>query len=308
MAKLSIATLTLFASLSSWAIPICDFSLSLTNATVGPGEMTQVLPQSFSVRRERSSENCSRYRMYFSKGLMNSYQRRAFNEYLQGYNYNLHQNINMNGILKELNDALNSSEFVQGSTPIRSTDYTNSFFISVPGFSTQTNHRAGTYRDYVTVSLYRLEQDNGVEFELNKTFQVNIDIPTELHVSLVNEGDPFNINATSKVMDFGNLELNQELRADIIINSNTPYQVRVSSLNNGRMMNGTTAVKYSLAINNSPVSLDASSTQPVAIANGSGPTTVAGQRYNARVRITDIPTGAKTGVYEDSITITAIAN
>lgn len=287
----------------------CDFSLELSNATIEPSETLQVIQQDFTVRRESSSNgNCSRYRLFFGKGFANSYQRRAFSWYLQSYTYNLHQNINMSGVLKDFNDALNTTEYIQGNTPQRRTDYNNRFYISVPAISSQSNPRAGVYRDFVELSLYRLTNSNRLYHELSRYFQVTINISYRIDISLVNEGDPFNKNSTSKVMDFGNLEVNQELGADIVVDSNTSYAIRMSSLNNGQLKNGSSSVTYSLRVGSNSVNLTNSSTNPVTVATGNGPTSEAGDRYNVKVRITNIPSNPDPGMYQDSITITAIAN
>jgi hypothetical protein len=287
----------------------CDYTLTLSNATVQPTSSGQVIQQNFVIRRDKNpDQTCANYRLYFGKGIANSYQRKAFNNQFEPYNYNLHQNINLNGTLKEFNDALNATEFIQGTTAIRRTDYSGSFYLSLPALSSQTNQRAGLYRDIVTISTFRLESDNSLEFEASNAYQVNINIPVLLNISLVNEGEPFNINSTSKVLDFGNMEVNQVLGADMIVNSNTPYQLRVSSFNNGKMINGTSLVGYSLQVNNSTVALGSSKSSPVTVASESDPSPVAGDRFNMKVKILSIPTGASTGVYQDSITITAIAN
>ncbi len=287
----------------------CDFGLRLNNVTAIPITTQQVIEQPFVIRREKNQDNrCSRYRLYFSKGQGNSYQRQSFNLFAHPYNYNLHQNINTAGILKEFNDALNPSEYIQGNTPNRRTDYNGSFYLSLPGLSTQTNQKAGVYSDMVQIAVYRQEDDDSLHFEFSQNFQVNITIPVSLSISLVNEGDPFNQNATTKVLDFGILEVNQELSADIVASSNTPYSIRVSSLNNGAMVNHESRVGYSMKVNNIGVPLNSSKDIPVTIATSTEPSPVAGSRYNLKIRVTDLPETPSPGLYQDSITITAIAN
>lgn len=295
---------------SAWADdPKCDFTLSLPNATVQPTNSLQTLQQTFNIEREDPSNgNCSRYRIYFGKGFANDYQRKAYNSLMQAYNYNLHQNSNLSGILKERNDALNPSEYVSGNSPNRQTTYQESFFLALPALSSQTNQKAGQYLDVVQLSIYRIKNNDELEFEKSQNFNVLINIPVALNISLVNEGDPFNINATSKMLDFGILEVNQELGADIIVNSNTPYQVKVSSFNNGKMVLGTSQIGYQLNVNGTNINLATSKTSPVTMATGTSPTIVAGTRFNAKIKIMSIPANPETGVYTDSITITAIAN
>lgn len=287
----------------------CEINLSFNNATVAPGDTNQVIQQTFTISRgSKNDKKCTEYRLFFSKGLANDYQRKAYNSLQQFYNYNLHRNINMSGILKEYNDALNPSEYLEGQMLLQDTEYTNSFYISVPAISSQTNPRAGLYRDSVQISLYSIAENEQPRFQLSTNYQVSVNIPVRVNISLVNEGDPFNVNSTSKVMDFGTLEAQEEMGADIVVDSNTPYSIRMSSLNNGKLKNGSDEINYSLRVGSGNVNLSNSSSSPVTVATGSSPTPVAGDRYNLRVKVLSLPQDPAAGVYQDSITITAIAN
>lgn len=306
--KILLLTLFFLTSFASFAEE-CDFRLSMPLTFAQPTSTAQTLQMQYTIeRRDPSNGPCSYYRLYFGKGLANSYQRKAFNSSGQTYNYNLHQNVNLSGVLKERNDALNATEFIAGNTPDDDVEYTGNFFFALPTLSTQTNQRAGLYYDGVQVSIYRVESNGSVEFEKTQNFNVYINIPTSLNVSLVSEGDPFNISSTSKILDFGSLEENETLGADVIVNSNTPYQLRMSSFNNGKLSNGTSTINYQLSVNNNSVNLSSSKTSPVTIGTGSGPTSTSGTRYNTKVKILAVPDEAQTGLYTDSITITAIAN
>jgi len=286
----------------------CQFELSLGNPTVLPTNVNQVLEQNFIVTKKSPVLlACDYFRLYFSKGNANSYQRQAFNTELEKYNYNLHSNINMSGILKGVNDALNSNEYIQGGSLLSNTPYSGSFFLSLPALSTQTNQRAGFYRDSIQVDIYRVALLN-IYYQTSQVFQVNIAIPTNLNVSIVDEGGAFNINSTTKVFDFGFLQDNQELRADVIVNSNTPYQLRISSFNNGKLKKGASEINYDLKFNSQTVNLAGSSSSPTEVASSSGPTQIAGNRYNLRVKIMNLPQNPEAGVYEDALTLTAIAN
>lgn len=301
-----ITLLTLFIQVA-WAAPDCNLALTLTNATVQATNTQQVIQQNFTIFRQHPNDNrCSGYVLYFGKGLANNYQRKAYNTSNQPYDYNLHSNINMNGILKDKNDAQSTNEIVFGSTPNSNTSYNGSFFVSIP--ATGTNPVGGTFTDNVQVQVYRASNVNDQNLEEVKTFTISIIIPTLLNISLVDEGGAFNASSTSKVMDFGMLAQNSELRADLMVMSNTPYQIKMSSANNGVLKNGSSTYSYELKVSSNVVGLGSSAATPVTVASSTSASSTSGDRYNVRVKMTESPTNKPAGLYQDTITITAIAN
>lgn len=298
--------LTLFIQVA-WAAPDCGLNLTLTNATVQAMSTQQVIQQNFTVSRFHPNNNrCSNYILYFGKGLANNYQRMAYNTSNQTYNYNLHSNINMNGILKDKNDAQAMNEVIIGGTPNDNTTYSGSFFVSIP--ATGTNPVGGTFTDNVQVQVYRASNVNDQNLEEVETFTISIIIPTLLSISLVDEGGSFNASSTSKVMDFGIISQNAELRADLMVMSNTPYQIKFSSANNGVLKNGSNTYAYELKVSSNVVGLGSSAGTPVTVATSTNASSTSGDRYNVRVKMTESPTNKPAGLYQDTITITAIAN
>lgn len=293
---------------SAWA-QNCAHRITLTNATIQIQNGTQVVAQSYTVRQTGSnSDDCNRYRLYFSTGIANSYQREAQNTSGARVDYNLHNNLFMLGTLKDINDANSFFEYVQGNTPNRDVDYTGVFYISVPGLSSQGNIGGGTYTDNILIRIYAVHQ-NGSLGQLGevKPFSVNILSNTTMAISIVDEGGAHDANSTVKVLNFGNLMTNAEMGADITVTSNTAYQVRLSSLNNGNLKRTTSSLPYQLRVNGTSFSLNSSATSPVTVAtgvaNGTTPT-----RYNVKVKITGDTTTLPAGDYEDTITITLMAN
>lgn len=289
------------------AAPDCNLNLTLTNATVQATSTEQVIQQNFTVYRQHPNNNrCATYVLYFGKGLANSYQRKAYNSNNQPYDYNLHNNINKIGILKDKNDAQNLNEVVIGSTPNSNSTYSGSFFVSIP--ATGTNPVAGTFTDNVQVQVYRANSVNDQNLEEVETFTITIIIPTLLNISLVDEGGTFNASSTSRVMDFGILQQNAELGADLMVMSNTPYQIKFSSANDGVLKNQTSSYAYEMKVNSNVVSLGTSAANPVTVATSTNASNSTGDRYNVRVKMTDSPENKAAGLYQDTITITAIAN
>jgi hypothetical protein len=287
----------------------CDYKISIANATLQIEDSAQVVQQSFTVNRGQNSPagRCRNYRVFFSKGLANSYQRNAFSLFNGSINYNLHPAINMAGTLKDYADAVTASEYIEGSAPEKNTIYTNRFFVSVPG---QNNNLllSGTYVDIVQVSIYGYNENSGKYlFDETANLTAVFYVPKKVQVSILDEGQAFDASSTSKTMDFGIMEQNQEKGADLRILSNGSYRLNLSSLNNGKMVQGSSSVAYSLRVNGSAVALTSSATNPVQIGTGTI-TGQAGHLYNLKVKITESVANKNAGLYQDVITITAIAN
>lgn len=221
-------------------------------------------------------------------------------------NYNLHKNVNQSGVLKERNDALNSNEYLEGIAASRDQTYTNNFFISLPGLSS-TSIRAGYYFDNVQASIYSIG-GNDQEFEATDTFTLLFYVNQKLQVSIIDEGGVFNVGSTSKVLDFGYLTQNAEKGADVRVLSNGSYQLKISSQNNGNLkLPAGEFIAYSLRVNGTNVSISSSSSNPVQIGSGNS-TSNAGDLYNLKVKIIENTQNKSAGMYQDVLTITAIAN
>jgi hypothetical protein len=90
--------------------------------------------------------------------------------------------------------------------------------------------------------------------------------------------------------------------------ANGSYVIKVSSQNNGQLkLSSGDLISYSLRVNGSPVNLSGSSGNPVQIGSGDA-TSNAGDLYNLKVKITESTANKAAGMYQDIVTITAIAN
>lgn len=306
--KLILSVIILLSSSMLYAAE-CSYNLSVSNATIQVEDVAQVVQQNISVYRGflSPSGRCKNYRIFFSKGLANNYQRNAFSLFNGSINYNLHKTINMAGTLKDFGDAVTASEYVEGTAPEKNTNYTNRFYISTPG---QNNNLllAGTYVDIVQVSIYGYNENSGKYlFDEAANLTTVIYVPKKVQVSLLDEGQAFDASSTSKTMDFGIMEQNQEKGVDLRILSNGSYRLNLSSLNNGKLVQGSNSVAYSLRVNGSGIALSSSASNPVQIGTGTI-TGQAGHLYNLKVKITESVANKNAGLYQDVITITAIAN
>lgn len=300
--------LMLAISVPALAANECNHDISLGNATIQIQNGIQVIAQPYTIKRsDPSNGRCSSYRLYFTKGIANSYSREAANSSGQRADYNLHPNFLMLGTLKDYNDANSGFEYIQGNTPDENVNYSGNFYISVPGLSSQGSLTGGTYTDNIQIRVYSRDNNGNLLLEEVQPFSINIIVPVNMAVSIVDEGGSHNASSTAKVLNFGNLATNQEMGCDIMVSSSTAYQVKLSSLNNGVMKRSTSTLAYQLRVNNTPYSLTSSASTPVTVgsgaANGSTPA-----RFNVKVKITGATTSLPAGDYEDTITITAIAN
>lgn len=299
--------LTLFIPKLSWA-QFCGYNMNISNAILLIEDDEQVIQRDLSLYRSLgNSGQCRNYRIFFSKGYSNSYQRKAFSLFGRTLKYNLHAQINKAGILKEINDALNASERLEGATLDRNIYYQNRFFVSLPGNEEQSFPPAGYYFDTIQVALYAQQGSSSTfTFDTTENFTLTFVVPRRLVVSLIDEGATFDPDSTAKVLDFGNLTQPQEKGVDLRVQSNTSYQVRISSLNSGSLKHTSgAAVPYTLKINNSPIGLGTNSS--IKIGSG-GLTSAVGDRYNFRVQVNAAASDLPSGLYQDSIIITAIAN
>lgn len=309
--KMIFGLLFLFSFQSALASFDCDYNFSLANSTIAITDVGQVIQRDIVVNHEQNVDGskCLTYRVFFSKGLSNSYQRKAYSLWGRSINYNLHRLINMSGILKDVNDALNSNEYVDGSAPLRRTNYQNSFFVSVPDIDTQNYPRSDYYWDIVQVNLYSYAGNKGWVFEQSTNLTLLFVVTDKINISLVDEGGAFDVSATAKVLDFGIMTQYLEKGVDLRVMSNTPYQIKASSANNSVMkhtsQNG--SVNYTLKVNGSAIPLGSSSGSPVTIGSGNE-TSTSGDKFNLRFQIQSNTTNLPAGLYQDQITITAIAN
>lgn len=283
----------------------CDFNLSFSQVTAQVLETEQVLQNGINLYRGKDPFGvCASYRLYFGKGSAQTYQRRARSG-IFSISYNLHNNINKIGILKEQPDALSNQEYVEMYGPDRFTNYQAPYFISIPDIFVQNYPPKGVYTDNVTVVVWVIKNQN-YAFDGTANLAVTINVPTRLDIAIVDQGAPFDVSATNRVFDFGNIAQDQERSGDLVVRSNTPYSLRMTSQNGGLLKQGNSTIGYNLSVNTNSVNLSGST--PIQFATGSGTSGVSGDRYNLRVKITE-STGSKVaGLYEDVITITAIAN
>lgn len=243
---------------------------------------------------------CDRVAIFFSRGNAQSYNRKVFKNG-QGMNYTL-ENINPTGTLKNLGDQSGDHEFL--STYIsRGQNKTLTGLFKMPAQNLPSG--SGHYQDVVVVSIYGYKNANNYRAGLVKQLVVNVQTQQRMDLSIVPEGGIFDGGSTSAVLDYGQLEDDEELGADLIIKSNIGYQVKVSSQNNGKLKNYATKSKiaYAFKFDGRNTRLGGTSGNPRVVVTKSGGSISSGDRYNMRFRIKQVG-NSPVGYYFDNVMVT----
>ncbi len=241
-----------------------------------------------------------------SQGGAGSYTRQASNGGL-ALHYQLYQDSNKSKILKSAPDITSANDAIMVTMPAGGNPQVEMYYFDIP-FAAATSPlvAAGVYTDSFIINAY--EGSDPALFAdppaTSATVNVNITVPKMIRLALVDTGGVFQDTATTKSIEFGNLNPGKVSRFDMRIRTNAGYQVNVSSANNGNMkhITGTTLVPYTMTVNG----VTADTTGAVPVLNSTGQTSLVGLGYPVRITIGTLPTMPLAGEYRDTVTITAI--
>ncbi len=246
------------------------YTLSSPAITYTIGDTNPAATNNVTITRTSNSANCTDYFLGFTKGGSSTYARLANNASLgTNISYNIYKNSDGTGILKDEVDITSNSETLFG--PIaRDEVITNSYYFIVSGINSSTPPRFGNYTDTFVLKDYHGTWNGSSTLDDSINVNVTITVPKVIQLALQSSGDVFDSSQTSKILDFGTLEQNEELSLDVKVVSNAGYNVSVSSMNNGKLKHatatGTSAlIDYEFFVNNSAQPL---STSPLSIATG----------------------------------------
>lgn len=166
---------------------------------------------------------------------------------------------------------------------------------------------AGTYTDTVMVRLYGSNPALAPALE-EVPMLISVTVPPFVRLSVVGRGEPFDPDANSAHLDFGELEQGRHEEVDLVVMSDVNYTLAVSSPNSGVMVltgAGPThgsSIPYIMRVNGVQRSL---ATGMVEIGSGT-PTAGGGDRYELYFEIGQVR-DATSGEYEDNLTVTVTA-
>lgn len=295
----------LFFSLTGYA-QNCNYQLNLGNFTASVQDIGQVLPHTLDLLLPQNSPQgpCENYRVYFAKGQANSYQRRAYSAG-NSLEYNLYQSVNMGVILKDFGDA-GPGEFITGYAPTKNVSYPSTFYVEVKSKNTLFAVPPGVYTDTLPLNVYAVRSNGSIQYQVSRWMTLAFNVPRYAELSIVPENAPHDPQSTVYVMDFGLMQPQQELRADLRIKANVPYGLRVSSTNGGQLRKSpsTTVVPYQLRFADG--AWFAPTNSPSWLGQETSGTTISGRSYKIRVKLGNFA-ALDDGDYQDTLTFTVEA-
>jgi len=265
-----------------------------------------VIQENFNVRHKGTGTS---YFTTFSAGQGGSFAPRLASDGAgNSLAYYLYDDIAMRNILKDLSISPTSAEVLLGNFPDSSKFQTQSWNFSV-AIPAGTFPVAGTYSDTVVMTLYPGTLSSHGTAADQSSFSLTLKVPKLMDLSLVAVNSFFDLNSVALTMDFGLLSAGSARSADLVIRSNAPYGVTVTSLNGGIMkINDPTdasTVPYIFDVNGVAKNLPAGTA--ASIASGMAPTGFEGTRFRLTFTIGDFGM-ATEGTYSDVLTLTVIAN
>lgn len=282
----------------------CDYDLNVPALYYTLTSNPAIEPRSLDLERNDDHGNCKNFFLGFTRGWAPTYNRYATN--LMNGNkiyYNIYKNSGATMVLKNPSDITSDNDVIMGQIN-KNQELNLTYYFQISPYSSTTLPRSGTYIDYVQVQAYsgKWWAINGYEGYQNLFVQIYV--PKLSALSLVDTGASFDSGDTNQILNFDELEMNEQLSFDVLVVSNAGYQVTFSSNNNGVLKNttvitGNNTIQYDLYVNNALKSLNA----PVVVASGSGSTLSSGQRIPVRVKIKNVD-NKEPGTYADYITIT----
>lgn len=315
--SLSALTLTLsvlFILFAGESFAACDYDLTVPTFSYGVGDTNPTVSGTVRVTRNQSNAAvCNNFFLAFTKGWAGNYNRRGYNitTWVGYLYYNLYKNSNATGVLKEPNDISSTNEVIFGTIAKNETKDLNYYFALNP-IDASSPPSAGTYYDVVQVQIYSGTYTNINAYEGYRDLYVYLNVSKFISLSLVDTGGAYDANQTSKTLDFGELEENEQLGFDVRIVSNAGYILKVSSANNGllKRIGGSgskSEISYDFYANNSKKSLSSSASSPVTIASGTGKTASGGAQVPIKVVIKSVD-DKDPGTYQDYVTLSVISN
>jgi len=295
------------------ALSKCGFELFVSTINYVASDVNPVTAQNLELYRKEGGSSCGHFAIGFSRGNAGSYNRIATNS-MNGatLSYNLYKTNSAETPLRSLKDAHSHSQILNGTIGKKETKNLNYFFKLLSSNSSNVL-RAGLYSDTVLVEAGRDEDDlEDSEREVRVPLPIRIVVPTNISLSLVDSGADHNPTSTSKILDFGELSLNQELGFDVRVVSNAGYALSVSSVNNQKLAVEPNSlgiegqIGYDFYARNSLKNLSSSSSSPVLIDSRTGSTPIQGVSVPIRVVIKSVDNKI-SGIYKDYVTFTISA-
>jgi spore coat protein U-like protein len=283
----------------------CGLSLSVDNIVFSWTGNSLVYTANLTLERTNTSNRCRKFEVGFSTGVSGNYNRTMVSG-SEVVSYNIFQDNTSNVPLKTLADASGNSETIsikmKNNEFVKSTTFEGR--LTVPNLG-RTVLPKGNYTDLITATA-RPDRNNVVS--TNRNFQVSLNIPAEIDISLVNSGGVFDPTKTSFTMDFNVISVGDTREVDLKVKSNAGYSLSLSSQHGGSIKHqtGNYTIPYQMKVNGGIRQFSGPGV-PLVIGTGTGNTPASGVNFSISMEIGD-PSNKLAGPYEDVITVTATSN
>lgn len=283
----------------------CGLNLSVDNIVFSWNGSTLIYTANITLERTNSDNQCRKFEVGFSTGVSGNYNR-TMTSGSEVVAYNIYQDNTSNVPLKTLADATGNNESI--SIKMKNNEFVISTTFEgrlvVPNLG-RTVLPKGNYTDLITATA-RPDRNNVVS--TTKNFQVSLNIPAEIDISLVNSGGTFDPTKTSFTMDFNVISAGDTREVDLKVKSNAGYSLSLSSQHGGAIKHQSSnfSIPYQMKVNGGIRQFSGPSV-PLVIGTGTGNTPAGGVNFSLSMEIGD-PANKLAGPYEDVITVTATSN
>lgn len=241
-----------------------------------------------------------------TKGSSSNYNRKLFSIF-SDINFNIAKSNSMSPILKDYYDSSGNTNIIFKRFRSNSRNPYKRFNLYCE-LTLNGNESPGTYTDTFYIKLYQRFLIFFYEYR-SIPITYTYTVPNNINLSIVDSNQPFDLYDTSQDLNFGTISNGDQKSFDIVVQSNTGYQLQVSSHNNGKIKHTSTSSKinYTFKANGSAINLQNSNANPVTIGTGIGPHPSDGFRIPIQVEMGD-PASKLAGTYEDHLVITVTTN
>ncbi|WP_417335034.1 hypothetical protein [Halobacteriovorax marinus] len=295
-----LAIILFFITLNTYA-DYCPIYISTGNVDFVQSSSDQSVAIDLHIYSFSSSNQCRQYDLGVTTGSANSYSRKLYNG-AHSLNYNIYKSEYTSTPLRSINDARNNSERIRFRMDSWYTRITLYVRLPAPGSGLQN----GLYTDTTQIKVYPRGNNTGGGYT---NLTTNLNIQSNINLSLVARGGQYDENQTAYTLDFGSMSAGKLRSFDLIVKSNTGYRINVSSEYDGALahnQNNSYKVGYNFGVNGSNMSLVGSKNSPRQIYSSNGASTN-GQVIEIDISLLSV-NGKLSGNYSDYIYFTAISN
>ncbi len=274
-----------------------------------PGRFLQTV--NFQVQAEATGVTCE-YFVALSTGQSGDFNRRKLSQGANVLNYNAYTDAG-NTIFKAPPTAT-QGEVISGSFPVAiALTQTNnhSFFWTIVPQQIVPAQQAYYADANLTLSLYTGTLLTSPQLVASAAITFRALVESNVDLSLVRSGAPFNINDTTQLIDFGELSSGEQRGFDLVVRSNNGYAVSMQSFNRQVMVHAEAprvrdTVPYQVVLSGGGV--DLSTGAPVQVISGTGTTPATGISFPIEFTVGNLSGTEAAGTYTDIVSVTVTAN